>query len=97
MKNPFAPKPSPYEPLREQLFEEARNEPAFSDKFGAVLQNLDTLRKIETRSSEREKSLIAASGTVAGVIGIYALQQFAGVIVPKALDMIASRQPTKPH
>ena len=95
MKNPFAKKANIYDPLREQLLEEARGREAYSDEFGAVIKNLDYLDKIDKRSSEKSKALIAASGTVAGVVGIYALQQFAGVIVPKALDALASRHTQK--
>jgi hypothetical protein len=31
------------------------------------------------------------------VAGIYAIQQFAGVIVPKALESLAARQEQKKH
>ena len=95
MLNPFTRKPSVYEPLREQLLEEAKNRAAFSDEFSAVMKNLDHLDKIDKRSSERSKALIAASGSIGGVVGIYALQQFAGVLVPKALDALASRSTSK--
>ena len=95
MKNPFERKPDVYEPLREQLLEELNGSAPADDEFGTVMEHLERLDKITKRSSETKKALIAASGTVAGVVGIYALQQFVGVIVPKALDALASRHTQK--
>lgn len=64
-------------------------------EYEIVMKRLDHLNKIHNRTTEFVKTVIPALGTVASVAGIYALQQFAGVIVPKALDSIASRSTQK--
>lgn len=95
MDNPFAKKPDDLAPLRQQLLDEANGRAAYSDEFSGCLENLDKLDKIQKRSSEMKKALVASAGTIGGVAAIYALQQFAGVIVPKALEALANRHAQK--
>ena len=92
MKNPFEKKPSPYLPIKEQLFEEANNRACFSDEFNQVMEHIDTLDKIEKRSSDAKIAAIGVAGPALGIVGIYALQQFAGVIVPKALELFIKQK-----
>lgn len=66
-----------------------------SDEYHTVMNRIDQLDKILNRTSEKFKTAIPAVGTAGAVMGIYALQQFAGVIVPKALDSLAARQEQK--
>lgn len=95
MKNPLKRKPSRYENELNRLLEEASNLHPTSDEYHTVLVRINELDKINNRTSELTKTIIPAVGTVGGVVGIYALQQFAGVLVPKALDAIASRSSKK--
>jgi hypothetical protein len=91
MKNPLKRNPSRYEDELQRLLEEAKNTPVISDEYQKVMARINELDKINNRTSELTKTVIPALGTIGGVAGIYALQQFAGVIVPKALDALASR------
>jgi len=96
MRNPFKRK-KPYEATRQQLLDALDQHPPSSDEYKAVMARLDQLDKILKRTTELKKTVIPAIGTIGAVTGIYALQQFAGVIVPKALDSLAARQEQKKH
>lgn len=96
MKNPLK-RTSRYEDELQRLLEEASTHSPTSDEYFSVLKAINELDKIHNRSSEFMKTLIPAAGTVAGVAGIYALQQFAGVLVPKALDALGSRSSKTPR
>jgi hypothetical protein len=91
MKNPLKRNPSRYEDELRRLLEEARVLHPATDEYVAVLKAINELDKINNRTSEFKKTVIPAAGTVGGVVGIYALQQFAGVLIPKALEALPSR------
>jgi tetrahydromethanopterin S-methyltransferase subunit G len=95
MQNPLKRKPNPYVAERERLLEVLAAMPPSGDEYKNVMARLDQLDKILNRTSELKKTVIPAIGTIGAVTGIYALQQFAGVIVPKALDALASRSSKK--
>jgi hypothetical protein len=95
MKNPLKRKPNRYEAELTRLLEEAKNLSPVSDEYQKVMARINELDKIHNRTTELKKTVIPTLGTIGGVAGIYALQQFAGVIVPKALDAIASRSQQK--
>ena len=95
MKNPLKPMSQPYEPVRQQLLERLADLEPTTDEYSKVLTELDRLDKILNRTSEFKKTVIPALGTIGSVAGIYALQQFAGVLVPKALQTLASRSSQK--
>lgn len=99
MRNPFKrEKPSyTYELEHERLLNWLNDNEPDTDGYETVMRRLNELDKMMNRTSELKKTLIPALGTVGGVAGIYALQQFAGVIVPKALESIAARQEAKKH
>ncbi len=90
-------KPKPYEAERQRLLDHISKLSPEADEYQQVLSQIDKLDKILNRTTELTKTVIPALGTVASVAGIYALQQFAGVIIPKALDTIASRSTQKNH
>lgn len=97
MQNPFKRKleSGTYEYERERLLDWLNDAEPETDEYHKVMQRLNDLDKMINRTSEFNKTLIPALGTLGGVAGIYALQQFAGVIVPKALESIAARQEAK--
>ena len=95
MRNPFKRKSKPYVEERERLLAVLETLNPASDEYQKVMSRLDQLDKILNRTTELKKTVIPALGTIGAVSGIYALQQFAGVIVPKALDSIAARQEQK--
>lgn len=95
MFNPFRRKSKDIETELSRLFMVLMITPPDSDEYEKVVKRIDQLNKIKNRSSELTKSIIPALGTIGAVGGIYALQQFAGVIVPRALDSIAARQEQK--
>lgn len=95
MHNPLKRKPKPYEAERERLLVALETHDPSTDEYKNVMARLDQLDKILNRTTELKKTVIPALGTIGAVTGIYALQQFAGVIVPKALDAIASRNQQK--
>jgi hypothetical protein len=92
MRNPFKREPKPYVHERTRLLEKLMTLDPASDEYKAVMARLDQLDKILNRTTELKKTVIPVLGTIGAVTGIYALQQFAGVIIPKALDQLASRQ-----
>lgn len=95
MQNPLKRKQNRYEAELNRLLKEAERLSPVSDEYHKVLTRINELDKIHNRTSELKKTVIPALGTVGAVTGIYALQQFAGVIVPKALDALASRSQQK--
>lgn len=95
MRNPFKRTAKPYVAERDRLLEELKLLPADGNRYEIVLTRLSELDRILNRTSELKKTVIPAFGTAAAVGGIYALQQFGGVIVPKALEALAARQEAK--
>lgn len=90
-------KPKPYEAERERLLEHIGTLNPATEAYKDVMARINELDKILNRTSELKKTVIPALGGIGAVGGIYALQQFAGVIVPKALDSLATRQEQKKH
>lgn len=95
MKNPMKRQPSVYENERGRLLFHVKTLDPATDEYHNVMNRIDQLDKILNRTSELKKTVIPALGTVGGVAGIYVLQQFGGVLIPKALEAIASRSPQK--
>lgn len=95
MHNPFKRKPKPYVAERNRLLEWlAANDPT-DEEYATVMHRLNDLDKLINRASETKKAIIPAAGTAVAIGGIYVLQQFGGVLVPKALESIAARQEQK--
>ena len=63
-----------------------------TDEYKQVMKRLDQLDQILNRTTEFNKTLIPAVTSVAAVGGIYVLQQFGGVLVPKVLDLLTTRK-----
>lgn len=86
----------PYMAERDRLLDVlAENPDPTSESYQTVMVRLNELDRILTRSSELKKTTIPALGGIAAVGGIYALQQFGGVLVPKAMEALAARQDQK--
>jgi hypothetical protein len=95
MHNPFTRKPKPYVAERDRLLEIVAQLDPVDPEYHTVLQRINDLDKILNRTSEKFKTVVPAAGTAVAIGGVYALQQFGGVIVPKALEAIAARQEQK--
>lgn len=95
MQNPLKRKPKPYVAERDRLQESLASLDPASDQYETVMKRLNELDRILNRTSEKFKTVIPAFGTAAAVAGVYALQQFGGVIVPKALETLAARQESR--
>lgn len=95
MPNPFRRKPKPYVAERDRLLVRLETLDPSSEEYHTVMSRLNDLDRILNRASETRKAVIPAVGTAVAVGGIYALQQFGGVIVPRALESIAARQEQK--
>lgn len=80
-----------YEDEKQRLLEVAAHLDPHVPEYKTVMDRLDQLDKITKRSGDKVKAFIPACATVVSVVGIYALQQFAGVVVPKALDVLTGR------
>ena len=87
--------PTTYKVERDRLLDHLNSADPESDAYEKVMTQLDRLDKIHNRSSELTKTLIPTLGTIVSVGGIYAIQQFGGVLVPKVLEAIASRSTQK--
>lgn len=86
-------KPSPYKAERDRLLEVLNATPPSSDEYHKVMAELDRLDKILNRTKlERFRTVVPAVGTAVAIGGVYALQQFGGIIVPKALERLEARQ-----
>lgn len=95
MFNPLKRKPKPYVQERDRLLEKLGDLDPRDDDYNTVLHRVNDLDKILNRSSDKFKAVVAAAGPVAAIGGIYALQQFGGVLVPKAMESYAARQEAK--
>lgn len=90
-------KPKPYVEERQRLLDSLATLPPQSENYQKVMARLNELDKILNRTTELKKTIIPAMGGISAVAGIYAIQQFAGVLVPKALESLAARQEQKKH
>lgn len=97
MFNPFKRKPKPYTQERDRLQEKLATLDPTTDEYSTVLHRLNDLDKILNRSSDKFKTVVTTAGPVVAIGGIYALQQFGGVLVPKAMESYAARQENKKH
>lgn len=97
MHNPFSKKPRPYEAERDRLLRELGSTDPRTGGYETMMNRLNELDRILNRTTELKKTIIPAFGTACAVGGIYALQQFGGVLVPKALESLAARQEQKKH
>ena len=88
-------KPKPYVAERQRLVDELATLNPASTEYQTVLARLDELDRILNRTSELKKIAIPAFGTVLAIGGIYSLQQFAGVIVPRALEALPAKEQKK--
>lgn len=88
-------KPKPYVEERTRLLKHISTLSPESDDYQKVMARINELDKILNRTTEFKKTVIPALGATFAVGGIYALQQFAGVLVPKALETLAARQEQK--
>lgn len=80
-----------YKDERQRLLEIAQTLDPLTPEYKTAIDRIDHLDKITKRSSDRVKAFIPASITAVSLVGIYALQQFAGIVVPKAMDAITGR------
>lgn len=95
MRNPLKRKPKPYRAERDRLQEKLAVLDPTTDEYHTVMTRLNELDRIINRASETRKAIIPAAGTAVAIGGIYALQQFGGAIVPRALESLAARQEQK--
>lgn len=95
MRNPFKRKPHHLEATRQHLLKWTEYASPDDPAYKPAMDEIDRIDRIMKRTTELKKTIIPAAGTGAALVGIYALQQFAGVLVPKAADMLAARQEQK--
>jgi hypothetical protein len=88
-------KPKPYVAERDRLQERLASLDPASDEYQTVLHRMNELDKILNRSSDKFKTVVSTAGPVVAIGGIYALQQFGGVLVPKVAETYAARQESK--
>lgn len=97
MPNPFKRKKPDYtyEGERERLLNWLNDAEPHTEDYQKVMNRLNELDRMQKRASETKKAIIPALGGIGAVVGIYGLQQFAGVLIPKALEIHATRQEQK--
>jgi hypothetical protein len=95
MRNPFTRKPKPYVAERLRLLEIIAQLDPVDEEYQTVMARINELDRIIKRASETRKAVIPAAGTAVAIGGVYALQQFGGVIVPKALERLEARHEQK--
>ena len=86
-------KKNPYEAEQLRLLDHLTSADPESKEYAAVVARLD---EIDTLLNRRRfnwiQTAIPAATSVVAIAGIYALQQFGGVLIPKVLESFASRQ-----
>ncbi|RTL03868.1 hypothetical protein EKK58_11880 [Candidatus Dependentiae bacterium] len=95
MKNPLyeeAYDASTYDDLRHQILNKLATTDPTTPEYGQAFARLNELDEIVKRPSGRFEAALAASGPVAAVVGIYLVQQFGGILVPKVLETFVSRR-----
>lgn len=97
MRNPFKRKPKPYVAERDRLLLQLETLTPASDEYHTVMQRLSDIDKIMNRSSDKFKTLVTTAGPVAAIGAIYGIQQFGGVLIPRAAEAYATRQDAKKH
>lgn len=90
-------KTKPYVEERDRLLKQLSHLAPDTDQYHVVLQRVNDLDKILNRTSEKFKTVAGVVGPPVAIVGVYALQQFGGILVPKALEAYAARQETKKH
>jgi hypothetical protein len=95
MHNPLKRKPKPYVAERDRLLELLKTIPPDGNRYELVLTRINELDKILNRTTELKKTVIPAFGAALAVGAVYAVQQFGGVMVPKALERIELRHEQK--
>ncbi len=80
-----------YEDERQRLLETVTTLDPTSPTYKTVMDRINELDLIMKRSSDKLKTIIPACMTVVSVASIYTIQQFAGVAIPKALEMLHSK------
>lgn len=95
MHNPLKRKPKPYVAERDRLLDELKALPPDGNRYHIVMTRLNELDKILNRTTELKKTVIPAMGAAVAVGAVYAVQQFGGVMVPKALERIELRHEQK--
>lgn len=90
-------KTKPYVAERDRLLKQLSHLSPDTDQYHVVLQRVNDLDKILNRTSEKFKTVAGVAGPSVAIAGVYALQQFGGVLVPKALEAYAARQDQKKH
>lgn len=88
-------KPKPYVEERDRLLKNLAHLAPDTEQYHTILQRVNEIDKILNRSTDKFKTLVAAAGPAVAIAGVYGLQQFGGVLVPKALETYAARQDTK--
>ena len=95
MENPLKRKPKLYKAERERLLKHITTLSPESEAYCVVMTRIDELDKILNRTTELKKTVIPAAAGIVTVGGIYLLQQFAGVLIPKALENYKLQQEQK--
>lgn len=80
-----------YHDERQRLLEVAMTLDPLTPEYKTAIDRIDNLDKITKRSHEKTKVIVPACITAASLVGIYALQQLTGYVLPKALDAITAR------
>jgi hypothetical protein len=97
MHNPFSKKPKPYVGERDRLLGWLESNDPASPEYETVTKRLNDIDKILNRTSEKFKTLVPAAASVGAIGALYAVQQFGGIIVPKAAEALAARNTQKNH
>ena len=95
MKNILKRKPKPYEAERQRLLLTASTMDPTTKEYMALINRLDQLDQFINRTSEFKKTAIPAFATIAGMATIYSVQQFAGILLPRLVETLASRSPQR--
>lgn len=86
-----------YRDERQHLLDVAAMLDPTSEQYAKVIDRIDKLDKIIKRSSEKVKTIVPSCITAASLVGIFVIQQYAGIVIPKALDMLPGRSTKEPN
>lgn len=97
MRNPLKRKPKPLKAEHDRLVGWLSKADPTDPQYEIVTHRLNDINRILNRASDGKKAWIPALGTMGAIGSLYIIQQFGGILVPKAAETITAKMDAKKH